>query len=447
MQATPTLWHALADEYPDVITGMRVLVGGEALPASLLHTLQSLQCDITNLYGPTETTIWSTMENVTAHQDNSGPAIGKPIWNTSIYILDEGLNPVPAGSIGELYIAGEGVSRGYLGRYDLTAERFVADPFGTKGTRMYRTGDLARWREDGSIDYISRADHQIKIRGFRIELGEIETVIMQHQAIKHTSVIVREDQPGQQLLCAYVVLTDDSALHPSELRQFVAALLPDYMVPSAVVVLPELPLTPNGKIDRKALPVPNMSLVSSDRTPRTPQEDMLCSLFAETLGLSQIGIDDSFFDLGGHSLLAARLLRRIRDTFGADLSMSTIFESPQVAELAQHLDKAKDIRPPLQVENKPDEIPLSFAQKRLWFLHCLEGPSPTYNIPLVIQLTGTLDQQALTGALADITEKHETLRTIFPNKNGMPRQVILHPKVFSLSSMSQLRVINKLRIN
>ncbi|MEC1410286.1 amino acid adenylation domain-containing protein [Bacillus safensis] len=428
MQATPTLWHALADEYPDVITGMRVLVGGEALPASLLHTLQSLQCDITNLYGPTETTIWSTMENVTAHRENSGPAIGKPIWNTSIYILDEGLNPVPAGSIGELYIAGEGVSRGYLGRYDLTAERFVADPFGTKGTRMYRTGDLARWREDGSIDYISRADHQIKIRGFRIELGEIETVMMQHQSIKHTSVIVREDQPGQQLLCAYVVLTDGSSLHPSELRQFAAALLPDYMVPSAVVVLPELPLTPNGKIDRKALPAPNMSLVSSERTPRTPQEDMLCSLFAETLGLSQIGIDDSFFDLGGHSLLAARLLRRIRDTLGADLSMSIIFESPRVAELAQHIDKAKDIRPPLQVEDKPDEIPLSFAQKRLWFLHCLEGPSPTYNIPLVIQLTGTLDQTALIGALADITEKHETLRTIFPNKNGMPRQVILHPK-------------------
>ncbi|MGE6630695.1 amino acid adenylation domain-containing protein [Bacillus sp. NPDC077027] len=427
MQATPTLWHALADEYPDAIKGMRVLVGGEALPASLLHTLQSLQCDITNLYGPTETTIWSTMENVTSHQENSGPPIGKPIWNTSIYILDEGLNPVPAGSIGELYIAGEGVSRGYLGRYDLTAERFVADPFGAKGTRMYRTGDLARWREDGSIDYISRADHQIKIRGFRIELGEIETVIMQHQAVKHTSVIVREDKPGQQLLCAYVVLTEGASLHPSELRQFVETSLPDYMVPSAVVVLPELPLTPNGKINRKALPKPNMSLVSTERTPRTPQEDMLCSLFAEVLGISQIGIDDSFFDLGGHSLLAARLLRRIRNTLGADLSMSTIFESPRVAELAKHIDSAQDIRPPLQVENKPDEIPLSFAQKRLWFLHCLEGPNPTYNIPLVIHLTGTLDRKALIGALADITEKHETLRTIFPSKDGMPKQVILDP--------------------
>ncbi|WP_439846851.1 non-ribosomal peptide synthetase DhbF [Bacillus subtilis] len=422
MQATPTLWHALVTSEPEKLRGLRVLVGGEALPSGLLQELQDLHCSVTNLYGPTETTIWSAAAFL--EEGLKGvPPIGKPIWNTQVYVLDNGLQPVPPGVVGELYIAGTGLARGYFHRPDLTAERFVADPYGPPGTRMYRTGDQARWRADGSLDYIGRADHQIKIRGFRIELGEIDAVLANHPHIEQAAVVVREDQPGDKRLAAYVVA--DAAIDTAELRRYMGASLPDYMVPSAFVEMDELPLTPNGKLDRKALPAPDFSTSVSDRAPRTPQEEILCDLFAEVLGLARVGIDDSFFELGGHSLLAARLMSRIREVMGAELGIAKLFDEPTVAGLAAHLDLAQSARPALQRAERPEKIPLSFAQRRLWFLHCLEGPSPTYNIPVAVRLSGELDQGLLKAALYDLVCRHESLRTIFPESQGTSYQHIL----------------------
>ncbi|MEC1673194.1 non-ribosomal peptide synthetase [Bacillus mojavensis] len=422
MQATPTLWHALVTNEPEKLRELRVLVGGEALPSGLLQALQALDCPVTNLYGPTETTIWSAAAFLEKGVQGV-PPIGKPIWNTQVYVLDNSLQPVPPGIVGELYIAGTGLARGYLGRPDLTAERFVADPYGPPGTRMYRTGDQARWRADGSLDYIGRADHQIKIRGFRIELGEIDAVLAKHPQIEQAAVVVREDQPGDRRLVAYLVVS--SALDIAELRRYVGASLPDYMVPAAFVEIDELPLTPNGKLDRKALPAPDFSASVTDRGPRTPQEEILCDLFAEVLGLARVGIDDSFFELGGHSLLAARLMSRIRETMGAELGIAKLFDEPTVAGLAAHLDQAQSVRPALQRAERPENIPLSFAQRRLWFLHCLEGPSPTYNIPIAVRLSGELNQEALQAALYDLISRHESLRTIFPESQGTSYQYIL----------------------
>ncbi|MBJ3766609.1 non-ribosomal peptide synthetase DhbF [Bacillus subtilis] len=422
MQATPTLWHALVTSEPEKLRGLRVLVGGEALPSGLLQALQDLHCSVTNLYGPTETTIWSAAAFLEEGLQGV-PPIGKPIWNTQVYVLDNGLQPVPPGVVGELYIAGTGLARGYFHRPDLTAERFVADPYGPPGTRMYRTGDQARWRADGSLDYIGRADHQIKIRGFRIELGEIDAVLANHPHIEQASVVVREDQPGDKRLAAYVVA--DGAIDTAELRRYMGASLPDYMVPAAFVEMDELPLTPNGKLDRKALPAPDFSTSVSDRSPRTPQEEILCDLFAEVLGLARVGIDDSFFELGGHSLLAARLMSRIREVMGAELGIAKLFDEPTVAGLAAHLDLAQSARPALQRAERPEKIPLSFAQRRLWFLHCLEGPSPTYNIPVAVRLSGELDQGLLKAALYDLVCRHESLRTIFPESQGTSYQHIL----------------------
>lgn len=422
MQATPTLWHALVTSEPEKLRGLRVLVGGEALPSGLLQELQDLHCSVTNLYGPTETTIWSAAAFL--EEGLKGvPPIGKPIWNTQVYVLDNGLQPVPPGVVGELYIAGTGLARGYFHRPDLTAERFVADPYGPPGTRMYRTGDQARWRADGSLDYIGRADHQIKIRGFRIELGEIDAVLANHPHIEQAAVVVREDQPGDKRLAAYVVA--DAAIDTAELRRYMGASLPDYMVPSAFVEMDELPLTPNGKLDRKALPAPDFSTSVSDRAPRTPQEEILCDLFAEVLGLARVGIDDSFFELGGHSLLAARLMSRIREVMGAELGIAKLFDEPTVAGLAAHLDLAQSACPALQRAERPEKIPLSFAQRWLWFLHCLEGPSPTYNIPVAVRLSGELDQGLLKAALYDLVCRHESLRTIFPESQGTSYQHIL----------------------
>ncbi|WP_342668303.1 non-ribosomal peptide synthetase [Streptomyces varsoviensis] len=354
VQATPSQWHALLEAGAD-LSGVRVLVGGEALPADLASGLVNAGRSVTNLYGPTETTIWSTASEVEA--SGAGVSIGRPIANTRVYVLDAGLRPVAPGVAGELYIAGDGLARGYHRRPDLSAERFVADPYGPAGARMYRTGDLVRWASQGDLEYIGRTDFQVKVRGFRIELGEIEAVLTAHGDVSRGAVVVREDAPGDRRLVAYAVpAVEGAAPEAGALRGHIAASLPDYMVPAAVVILDALPLTPNGKLDRHALPAPDYGAVSAGRSPRTPEEETLAGLFAEVLGVSGVTIDDSFFDLGGHSLLATRLASRVRSALGKEMSIRAFFEAPTVAGLASSLagQQAAKARPALRrrTENK-----------------------------------------------------------------------------------------------
>nr|ARU08074.1 MlcL [uncultured bacterium] len=411
MQATPSLWRSLAAEG---VPSLRILVGGEALPADLARELAADGRDVTNLYGPTETTVWSGATRIS--QDDA--PIGEPIGNTRLYVLDAGLHPVPEGVPGELYIAGAGLARGYWQRSGLTAERFVACPFGGPGERMYRTGDLVKLRADGRIDYLSRVDNQVKLRGFRIELGEIEAVLSGVDSVDQAVVVVREDREQDKRLVAYTVGST-----PDALRAHAAAHLPEYMVPSAFVVLDELPLTPNGKIDRRALPAPEYT-AAAGRAPRTPQEEILCELFAEVLGVTDVGIDDSFFALGGHSLLATKLVNRIRSALGAEISVRTLFETSTVAGLAP-LMSGDGRRTALVAGQRPERLPLSFAQRRQWFLQQLEGANTAYNIPSALRLTGDLDEDALRAALLDVAVRHESLRTVFAEDDLGARQVVL----------------------
>ncbi|MBS7529946.1 amino acid adenylation domain-containing protein [Hazenella sp. IB182353] len=426
MQATPTLWKTLVADYPSALHHLKVLVGGEALPHALAQALRELNCEVTNLYGPTETTIWSSAYHLSEYPDDP-PPIGKPILNTQMYVLDHALNPLPPGVAGDLYIAGKGLADGYLGRPDLTAERFVANPFGPLGTRMYRTGDIARWSKNGTLEYINRADHQVKIRGYRIEPAEIEAAIAKYNTVHQVVIMVREDTAGDKRIDAYIVPVSKSELDVNGLRQFLGYSLPDYMIPSTFVELEAMPLTPNGKLNRKELPVPYIQTHDRGREPRTPQEEILCDLFGEVLDIKRVSIDDRFFDLGGHSLLAGKLMNRIREIFGVELGIGTLFASPTVSELVKQLSRGKPLRPPIVKVEKPSKIPLSFAQNRLWFLHQMEGPSPTYNIPVVMELKGKLDRDILDDALFDLVKRHEVLRTIFPEQNGVAQQMILDP--------------------
>ncbi|MFJ6615919.1 amino acid adenylation domain-containing protein, partial [Streptomyces sp. NPDC091289] len=339
------------------------------------------------------------------------------------------LRPVPAGVAGELYIAGAGLARGYHRRPGLSAERFVADPFGASGARMYRTGDLVRCSAAGDLEYIGRSDFQVKVRGFRIELGEIESVLAGHPDVGQVTVQVREDAPGDKRIVAYVVpVGGNNGPHPVLLRKFAAASLPEYMVPSAFVTLDTLPLTPNGKLDRAALPAPTYGLDSTGRAPRTPQEEILCGLFAEVLGVARVSVDEDFFSLGGHSLLALRLMTRVRGTLGVELPVRQLFETPTVAGLAALLAGGDTARPALEARPRPERIPVSFAQRRLWFLSRLEGPGAAHNIPTTLHLSGFLDREALAAALADVVTRHESLRTVFAEDEQGPHQIVLTPE-------------------
>ncbi|MFH8990236.1 amino acid adenylation domain-containing protein [Streptomyces sp. NPDC017940] len=334
MQATPALWQTLVNHAPGCLTGLRVISTGEALPLPLAETLCKHAAEVTNLYGPTETTVYATAARLLPGTRGMPPAVGGPVPGTRILILNRALRPVPPGATGDLWIAGSGLARGYHQRPGLTAERFVACPFGPPGTRMYRSGDLARWTAGGEVEYLGRSDHQIKLRGFRIEPAEIEHTLSRHPAVRRAVVIAREDRPGDHRLVAYVV-PEPGAKPPAPelLRASVGERLPAYMVPAAFVTLTELPLTPNGKLDRFALPRPEFG-GDGYRAPRTPRETALCALFAEVLGAERVGVDDDFFALGGHSLLATRLVARVRAELGVEVLMQTLFTAPTVAELA-----------------------------------------------------------------------------------------------------------------
>ncbi|MFJ7910150.1 non-ribosomal peptide synthase/polyketide synthase [Kitasatospora sp. NPDC096204] len=406
-----------------------LVVAGEACPPELVDRWAPGRRMI-NAYGPTETTVCATMSEPLS--PGAGvPPIGRPVAGLRVYVLDERLRIVPPGVTGELYIAGPGLARGYLNRPALTAGRFVACPFGPPGARMYRTGDLVRRRAWGSprpeagggeLEYVGRADDQVKVRGFRVELGEVEAALAGHPAVAQCAVLARDDR-----LVGYVAARPGAAVRPAELAAHLRDRLPDYLVPSAFVVLDALPVTPNGKLDRAALPAPESATTEAGRAPRTPQEQILCGLFAEVLGVPQVGVDEDFFDLGGHSLLATRLAARVRSVLGVELGLRALFQAPTVAGLAGVLAGAGHARPALTPHERPDAVPLSFAQRRLWFLHRMDAAAATYHIPLALQLTGTLDRAALDQALADVVARHESLRTVFPEIDGVPCQRVLDP--------------------
>ncbi|WP_405944658.1 non-ribosomal peptide synthase/polyketide synthase [Streptomyces sp. NBC_00932] len=424
VEATPSYLHVLvAHGLLDHPQGRPALVaaGGEAVPEQLWNRLRAADGpSCLNLYGPSECTVNSVAAPTAS---SPRPVIGRPVTNARMYVLDAALQPAPAGVPGELYIAGAGLARGYLNRPGLTSGRFVADPFGPDGSRMYRTGDLARWNPDGNLEFLGRTDDQVKIRGFRIELGEIEAVLAEQPQVARAAVMVRTDE--EPLLVAYVVPAAGQDVRADALRARLRERLPEHMMPSAFVVLDALPLTPNGKLDRRALPAPGRQSVAPGRAPRTAVEHLLSGLFAEVLGLPQVGADDDFFALGGHSLLATRLIARARSVLGVELRLHDLFDAPTVAELAAAVDIASRARPALGRCERPETVPLSFAQRRLWFLHRMEGPSATYNIPLTLRLSGSLDQRALQAALSDVVERHESLRTVFPVVDGVPCQRVL----------------------
>ncbi|GAA3858718.1 non-ribosomal peptide synthetase [Streptomyces sedi] len=438
LNQTPSAFYQLMNadrEAPEVGSRLAlryVVFGGEALDLWRLADWYERHDDaaptLVNMYGITETTVHVSHLALTAPSAAAGPGsmIGSGIPDLRIYVLDGGLRPVAPGVVGEMYVAGAGLARGYLGRPGLSASRFVASPFGEPGERMYRTGDVARWTEDGRLEFVGRADAQVKIRGFRIELGEIEAVLGDHPRVAQAAVLVREDQPGDRRLVGYYVPVAGDEPAEAELRAHAAARLPDHMVPSALVELARFPLTANGKLDAKALPAPEFAgETGSGNEPRTARQEILCGIFADVLGLPTVGVHDDFFLLGGHSLLATRLVSRVRSALGAELAIRTLFESPTVAALAAALEGADGERPALVPAARPAALPLSSAQKRLWFMHRFEGPSATYNLPYALELKGQLDVGALRAALRDVVLRHESLRTVFPDDSGVPRQHVL----------------------
>ncbi|WP_213781848.1 non-ribosomal peptide synthetase, partial [Caballeronia sp. dw_276] len=417
-----------------------VIFGGEALDATLLtpwlrrHGAQ--RPELVNMYGITETTVhvtWFGLRGTTA----SPLSIGRALPNARMYLLDDVYQPVPVGVTGELYVAGAGLARGYLNRPDLTAERFVPDPFGAPGARMYRTGDLARYRQDGQFDYRGRADQQVKIRGFRIELGEIEAALATIPQVKEAVVLAREDVAGdERRLVAYVVphtLDADTpeVLDAGPLRAALRGTLPEYMVPSHYIKLDALPLTTNGKLDRRSLPAPALTGDTDTYVePRTESERNLATIWSQVLHVIRVGLHDNFFDLGGHSLLATQVVSKVRAVFGVELALRALFEAPVLASLARHIEDARGagagnmIPAIVPVARDGASIPLSFAQQRLWFLEQLEPGSALYNIPAAIRLVGRLDAEALEMTLDEVVRRHEALRTRFVEVDGTPVQVV-----------------------
>ncbi|MGW2817230.1 amino acid adenylation domain-containing protein, partial [Streptomyces sp. NPDC001415] len=407
---------------PDDLT---LIVAGEACPPHVMERWAH-QVRMFNGYGPTEAVLASTVSDPLHGAGH--PPIGRPTEAHRVYVLDEALRPVPAGVTGELYVGGN-LARGYLHRPGLTAQRFVADPYGPAGERMYRTGDLAMWLADGQLHYTGRADDQVQLRGFRIELGEVEAELAAQPEVRQAAALVRADEERGDRLVAYVVQAAPDAADPDLLRERLARTLPEYMVPAAIVFLDELPLTPQGKLDRRALPdAEEEARAPRGRGPRTPVEEILCGIFADVLGKDAVGIDDDFFAIGGDSLLGTRVVSRIRTALSVELPIRTMFEQRTVAGVAERLGSDEDgVRPALRRTERADgeQLPVSFTQTRLWFLNRLDPESAAENVSFVARLSGPLDVVALDGALEDVVARHESLRTVFPEVDGEPRQVVL----------------------
>ncbi len=430
LQATPATWRMLVESGWRPVRPLRAFCGGEALPRELADALLERVSELWNLYGPTETTIWSTVSRVVAAPEPI--TVGHPIANTRIYVLDEQRRPTGIGVPGEIWIGGAGVATGYHERAELTSERFVADPFaGEVGARMYRTGDLGRWDARGRLHHMGRLDNQVKIRGYRIELGEIEAVLATHASVRQAVVQPWQAGAGDVRLVAYIVPSEEGALpEVAALRAHLGQKLPEYMIPATVVALVALPLTPNGKIDRKALPAPDLGGQRSSATavhpmqghgdaPLNPTEQALAQIWREVLVVDSVGRNDNFFALGGHSLLAVRVVSRVRDRFQVELSLREFFQAPLLEAMAQRVDSKTEVAtvatPPASISGiqVAGSAPLSYAQERMWLLHRLAPQSPAYNIACAITLRGHLDVGCLRRALESLELRHEGLRTCY----------------------------------
>nr|WP_246852305.1 non-ribosomal peptide synthetase [Patulibacter sp. SYSU D01012] len=440
VDVTPAMFEALVaegvlDEGRHVPT--LVALGGEAAPPDLWRRLRAHPTTIGwNTYGPTECTVDAVICPVADHPT---PVIGRPIAGSRAYVLDDARRPVPPGVAGELFVGGRNVGRGYLGRPELTAERFLPDPWAPADepdARMYATGDRVRWTAEGLLEFLGRADDQVKLRGFRIELGEVAAALNAQDDVAQAVAVVREDRPGDRRLVAYVVPAPGARPDPAALIAAAGETLPHHAVPSAVVVLDALPMTVSRKVDRARLPAPDPAAVTAADRPRTPEEELVCAVVAETLGLPAVGVHDDVFALGAHSLLVARMAARLREDLGADCGVRTVFDHPTPALLAAALTgpaaaprPAPAPRPAAAATptDRPDDLPLAPAQRRLWFLQRLDGPDPTYDVPVVLRLRGIVDVRALRAALADVLARHETLRTTYPERDGAPVQAIAAP--------------------
>ncbi|TCP59054.1 amino acid adenylation domain-containing protein [Tumebacillus sp. BK434] len=425
LQCTPSMMNMIISA-PEGLAALaplqKILLGGEALPPTLARQLlQNTNARLFNLYGPTEATVYAAHYEVTDTELHSIP-LGRPLSNSTHYILDKQLQPVPIGVAGELHIGGAGVTRGYLGRDELTAERFIPNPFGPG--RLYKTGDLACYLPDGNIKFLGRLDHQVKVRGYRVELGEIETRLLEHVAIHEAAVLARDNT-----LIAYVV-AEGELPDVLGIRSFLGTRLPEFMVPTRFIQLDAMPLTPSGKIDRKALLALEIApLQSVERTyvaPSSPLEEELCIVWSEVLQVEQVGVQDNFFTLGGHSLLAMRVMSRVNSRFATHLSLRSFFEAPTIAELAAVIAEQEHevVTPPIIPVPRNEHLPLSFAQERLWFLDQLHPDSVTYNIPVVLQIKGNLEPDVLCRCLEAVVKRHESLRTTFKIVDGQPKQII-----------------------
>ncbi|HEX5718866.1 MAG TPA: condensation domain-containing protein, partial [Thermoanaerobaculia bacterium] len=440
-QGVTTLWltaglfHQMVEEHPEGLRSVRqLLAGGDVLSPPHVRRLLTERPGLTliNGYGPTENTTFTCCHPIPASERVESPLpIGRPITGTRAVLLDRWFAPVPIGVAGELYASGHGLARGYAGRPDLTAERFVPHPYpGEPGERLYRTGDLARFRPDGTIEFLGRRDHQVKIRGFRIELGEIELALARQPGVREAAVLVREDAPGDKRLVAYVAAPPEAALNA---QAALRAELPDYMVPAAFVRVDAFPLGPTGKVDRRALariePASNLRPEETSAAPRDQVEELLAGFWAEVLRVERVGREDDFFVSGGHSLLATQVVSRVREAFSIELPLQLLFELPTVAGLATAIrERLREggslVAPPILPVSRYRTLPLSFAQQRLWFLDRFEPGGAAYNIPAAVGLDGRLAPAVLERAVREVERRHEALRTTFAESGGQPVQVV-----------------------